>query len=77
MVHKHPHSDYIDRVGITQVREAFGLNAAHLSMWKARGIPLAKRAAFVRLADDHGVTLPDEFLADLGLTIANVIGRAA
>jgi hypothetical protein len=77
MVHVHPHSAFIDAISTTYVREAFDLSSAHLSMWRKRGVPLAKRPDFARLAHNHGVALPEDFLADLGLSLAQVVGKAA
>ena len=75
--HRHPHSDLIDALDTASVRSAFGLSPQNLHMWRVRGIPVIKRAEFARLAAAHGVALPDDFLADLGLSLADVIGRAA
>jgi hypothetical protein len=76
MAHRHPDSALIDAIHTTQVKKAFNLSSQHLHMWRVRGVPLTKRVEFARLASAHGVELPGDFLADLGLSLDDV-GLAA
>lgn len=75
--HRHPHSALIDALNTNHVRIAFGLTPQHLYAWRCRGIPISRRVEFARMAAAQGVMLPRDFLDGLGLSLAEVIGRAA
>ena len=72
MAHRHEHSELIDAVGSPKVRTHFALRPQTLNWWRIRGVPLSKRVAFARLANESGVTLPSSFVSEvyekLGLT---------
>ena len=76
-IHKHPHSDLIDAVETTQVRLAFDLTPQLLYAWRTRGIPVARRVEFARIAAERGVEIPADFFDDLGFTPADLKGLAA
>jgi hypothetical protein len=57
--------ELIERVGPDLVADHFGISRQHLHMWKVRGIPQMRRLAFQNLANQHGVTVPADFLAEL------------
>lgn len=63
MSSKHPDSALIDKVGARAVADVFGLTPQALHMWRKRGIPLAKRIAFAKLAADNTVAVPHDFYA--------------
>lgn len=61
--HMHPDSTLIDTVGTEIIRKAFGLSPQGLHMWRRRGVPVAKRIAFAKIAADNGKPVPADFFA--------------
>lgn len=62
MRNPHAHSALIDQIGAKEVRRHFGIPPRTLYNWRARGIPQDKRLVFARLALDHSVIVPVDFL---------------
>lgn len=62
---RHVHSTFIDRIGPPILGEHFGLTAQRLHMWRVRGIPKGFQIEAAKLALDHGVMPPPEFLAPI------------
>jgi hypothetical protein len=63
MSHKHAHSNIIDGLGPSLLRNQFRLSYGRLANWRVRGIPHTHRAAVAQIAALHGVGVPPDFLA--------------
>lgn len=55
------HADLIDKIPREALKERFDLSRQRLSHWRKKGVPLAKRIAFARLAADNGIAVPQSF----------------
>lgn len=60
-----PHSELIDKLGVSFLRDRYGLKRQNIYSWRQEGIPHKYRVSVAKEAAEKGVIVPPDFFAGM------------